>query len=101
MCKVYGMVVYNIISDHSYSTEATPEFTGPLAVNQHIANARRVFEDAVQGPEAFAVANGNTIRFLLRPCIYEYCDVSPLPRVCIYRPERWKNYSLRSRTFWL
>ena len=40
------------------STDGAPEFTGPLAVNQHIANARRVFQDTVQGPEAFAAANG-------------------------------------------
>ena len=39
----------------SYSSKGRPTFTGPLAINNHLQKANRVFEDEILGPEAFTV----------------------------------------------
>ena len=76
-----------IISEYSFSTDGTPEFTGPLTVNQHIAKARRVFEDAVQGPESFAAANGTYQISVTLDRAYVHCIlIRCISRIRLYRP---------------
>ncbi len=38
---------------HRYSEGPTPEFIGPLAVNEELRNAEKLFENDLIGPEAF------------------------------------------------
>ena len=50
----------------SYSSKGMPAFTGPLAINDHLQKASRVFENEIAGPEAFAVDKEGT-------CVRMYC----------------------------
>ncbi len=38
-----------------YSEKPFPEFKGPLAVNEELKKAQKLFENEVVGPEAFAM----------------------------------------------
>eukprot|EP00731_Ephydatia_muelleri_P022633 Em0015g216a len=43
---------------YSFSDEGPPKFIGPLALNEHLSKARKLFKDEIQGPEAFATTDG-------------------------------------------
>ncbi|KAL5477229.1 hypothetical protein EMCRGX_G023994 [Ephydatia muelleri] len=49
----------------SLTDEGPPKFTGPLAVNDHLSKSRKLFKDEIQGPEAFATADGYVYTGLL------------------------------------
>ena len=43
-----------------HSNNSRPEFVGPLSINDHLKQAKRLFENQIVGPESFAVDKEGT-----------------------------------------